>query len=36
MGKFSTPRDKEPVRVPPAAKDGKKTIGAQKAAAAMQ
>lgn len=34
MGKFSTPRDEQPVRVPPVSRDGRQTIGAQKAAAA--
>ena len=33
MGKFSTPQGEEPIRVPPDAKTGKPTIGAQKAAA---
>lgn len=33
MGKFSQPRDAQPVRVPPAPKSGKDTIGAQKASA---
>lgn len=31
MGKFSHPRDEQPIRVPPTAKSGKSTIGAQKA-----
>ena len=34
MGKFSTPRDEKPIRVPPATREGKPSIGAQKAAAA--
>ena len=34
MGKFSNHRDKQPVRVPPSAREGKPSIGEQKAAAA--
>lgn len=33
MGMFSNPHDEQPIRVPPAPKSGKTTIGAQKAAA---
>ena len=33
LGKFSNPRDEQPIRIPPDAKTGKATIGAQKAAA---
>ena len=36
MGKFSQPRDEQPIKVPPASKEGATTIGAQKAAAASQ
>lgn len=36
MGNFSTPRDERPIRVPPASKGGKPTIGEQKAAALGQ
>lgn len=32
MGKFSHSRDEQPIRVPPTPKEGKSTIGAQKAA----
>lgn len=34
MAKFSQPRDKQPIRVPPSPKDKRQTIGEQKAAAA--
>lgn len=34
MGKFSNHRDKQPIRVPPSAKEAKPSIGEQKAAAA--
>ena len=36
MGKFSQPRGQQPIRVPPDPKEGKPTIGAQKAAAVNQ
>ena len=36
MGKFSQPRGQQPVRVPPTPKEGKPTIGEQKAAAVSQ
>lgn len=36
MGKFSQPRGEQPVRVPPVSKEGKPTIGEQKAAAVSQ
>ena len=36
MGKFSQPRGNQPIRVPPTSKNGKSTIGEQKAAAINQ